>query len=242
MSRIPQPLAGRVDRLARRAHAFHRWSHHPLCERYRTEVVRLGRRTRICLGCSLTALGAVAGLAAGALLPAAPGAAIVAAGAALLLLAPALVRPHPRTAPAPSAGAAWRRRKLLTRLLPTAVAGLAVAQALAAPAPARAVGAALAALAVFWVTLRYRRRGPDRAVCLGCPEGPPSARCPGFAPMARRERAFSRLAGRWIAAALPPPGAPATAPAPAPLPPPEPAPAPPASGRLPWPPRPAGGS
>ena len=234
MSRIPPSLARRVDRLARRAHAFHRWSHHPLCDRYRAEVVRLGRRARFCLGCSLTALGAVAGLGAGALLQAAPEAWLVGAGLALLLAVPAAVRPR---APADERSGEGARRagKVLTRFLPTALAGLAVAQALAAPSPGRLAAAALAALAVGWGVLRYRRRGPDRSACRGCPEGPPGVRCPGFAPMARRERALSRLAGRWIAAALPPPGAPATSP----LPPPASRPAPRPSGPPPSRPRPA---
>ncbi len=40
MSRIPPAVARRVDRLALRAHAFHRWAHHPLCAWYAAEVIR----------------------------------------------------------------------------------------------------------------------------------------------------------------------------------------------------------
>jgi hypothetical protein len=225
VSRLPPALARRVDRLARRAHAFHRWSHHPLCGHYRAEVIPLGRRARICLGCSLTGAGAVAGLAAGLSLPAAPGVPLLAACAVLLALVPLVVRrPDParadvHTSPRPGRGRGLAG-KLLKRFLPTALPGFAVAQALGAPSPARLGAAALAAVAVGWVVLRYRRRGPDRSACRACPEGPPGTRCPGFAPIARRERAMAQLAGRWIAAALPPPQ---SQPAPGATPPPPPA-------------------
>ncbi len=247
MSRLPPALARRVDRLARRAHAFHRFAHHPLCSWYATEVIRLGRRTRICLGCTLTALGAVAGVAVGSVVPAASAAGLLAAGIVLLAAVPLVVR---SSTPARASGSAraelqrpialslskgerskGRARKLLSRLLPAAVAGFTVAQALAAPSLARAAAAVLAAAAVGWVVLRYRRRGPDRSACQACPDGPPGSRCPGLGPIARRERALSRLAGRWIAAAVPvqvPEPAPAGRPVTSPLPRPWPA-APPAS-------------
>ena len=218
MSRIPPDLARRLDRLARRAHAFHRFAHHPLCGRYRGEVVPLGRRARLCLGCTLGTAGLAAGPALGALAAARlaplPGPAALGAGALLLLAVP-LVLPGRRPAaaiaptvnneagasPGPEPGPAGRGApaKLLTRLLPALAAGALCGQALAAPSPARAAAAALAAAALGWAWLRYRRRGPDRAACLGCPSGPPGSRCPGWAPVARRERALSRLAGRWIA-------------------------------------------
>jgi hypothetical protein len=210
VSRIPPPLARRLDRLSRRAHTFHRWSHHPLCDRYAGEVVRLGRRSRVCLGCTLTALGAVAGAAAGAILPPAPGPLLLAAGAVLLAMVPRAIRFRTSDRPDPDGGAARRVRKLLTRFLPTAVAGVAAAQAAAGPSSARLAGAALAAAALGWGVLRYRRRGPDRSACLACPQAPPGTCCAGFAPVARRERAMSRLAGRWIARAS---GLPAGAPA-----------------------------
>lgn|GEM_PF-980232 len=206
MSRIPAPLARRIDRLARRAHAFHRWAHHPLCARYGPEVLRLGRRTRVCRGCALTALGALAGIAAGLASPAAPGSAWLAAAALLAASVPLAI---PRLAPggdaaaigrgAPEAGAR-RTPKLLTRFLPLAIAGGALAQTVVAPAPARLGAAALALGATTWGILRYRRRGPDRRRCLACPEGPPGARCSGYVLLIRRERAMTRLAGRWISA------------------------------------------
>jgi hypothetical protein len=218
-SRIPPALALRVDRLARRAHAFHRWAHHPLCSRYAAEVVRLGRRTRVCLGCSLTAAGALAGGALGLLLPAAPGAGLLGASVVLLVLLPISIPRSPtgstgadplepfaptlRQAQGKAERSRPRTAKLLTRFLPVLVAALAVAQALRAPSPARASAAALAALAIGWGILRYRHRGPDRSACEACPEGPPGARCSGLSPIARRERALSRLAGRWIANVIP---------------------------------------
>lgn len=204
MSRIPRPLARRIDRLARRAHAFHRWAHHPLCARYGPEVLRIGRRARVCRGCALTALGALLGIAAGLASPAGPGAAWL---AATVLLAAAVPLAIPRLPPPGVAAAAElgtepcarRTPKLLTRFLPLAIAGGALAQALDAPAPARLGAAALALGATAWGILRYRRRGPDRAPCRSCPEGPPGARCSGYVLLVRRERAMARLAGRWIA-------------------------------------------
>jgi hypothetical protein len=202
VSRVPRPLARRIDRLARRAHAFHRWSHHPLCDRYAGEVVRLGRRTRLCRGCALAVLGATlggaAGLAAGLAAPAAPGGAWLAAAALLAAAVPLALPRHPPPAGAPSGR---RAPKILTRLLPLAVAGGAAGQALAAPTPGRLAAAAIAVAAIALGVLRYRRRGPDRGACLGCPEAPPGMGCSGFRLAARRERAFSRLTSRWIAAA-----------------------------------------
>jgi len=211
MSLVPRPVARRVDRLSRLAHAFHRFAHHPLCSPYSGEVLRLGRRARVCLGCSLAAAGALVGSGLGLLLPAAPGPALLCAGLALLLLVPlALRRPSPRERDAAPL------TKLFTRFLPTLAAGAIVLQGLRAPTPARLGAGGEALAAVFVGVLVYRRRGPDRSPCLGCPEGPPRADCPGFAPVARRERAFSRLAGRWIAAAVPGnrPGAPSSWPRP----------------------------
>lgn len=204
MSRIPPALAHRIDRLARRAHAFHRWAHHPLCARYGPEVVRLGRRTRVCRGCSLSALGAIAGLGAGLAAPAAPAVAWLAATALLAACVPLAIprrAPAAKDAEAVEAGARRRTPKLLTRSLPLAVAGGALAQALTAPAPARFAAAVLAVLVTAWGIVRYRRRGPDRAPCRGCPEGPPGARCSGYVLLVRRERALTRLAGRWISTA-----------------------------------------
>ncbi|MFL5271282.1 MAG: hypothetical protein ACJ79E_04370, partial [Anaeromyxobacteraceae bacterium] len=65
LSFISPALARRLDRLARQAHRFHRFAHHPLCDAYAGEVLRVPRRTVVCRGCALAAAGVVAGAAAG---------------------------------------------------------------------------------------------------------------------------------------------------------------------------------
>jgi hypothetical protein len=197
VSRLSPALALRVDRLARRAHGFHRWAHHPLCTRYAPELVRLGRRTRVCRGCLLAAAGIAAGLAAGLAAPALPAPLALAAAGLVALAAPWATR---RRAP----GATGRRAaKLLTRFVPSALAGVGVAQ-LGAGTPSGFAAAALALAGVAALVSRYRRRGPDRGACEGCPAGPPSATCAGFARQVSRERALQRLAARWIAAEVAP--------------------------------------
>jgi hypothetical protein len=207
VSHIDPALARRIDRLARRAHRFHRFAHHPLCAPYSMEVVRIGRRVRVCKGCALAVAGALAGGIAGLLAPPLP-----AAPLAVLL---ALSAPLAAVAASPRRGK--RRPKLLTRALPAAVAGAIAAAGLRAGAPGLAVTAAT--LAACALALRaYRRRGPDRAVCGGCPERTAQRTCAGFRRHARREAAFARLAGRWIAGESVRPAAGATGGAPAPAP------------------------
>jgi hypothetical protein len=180
--RLPLATARAIDRLAWRAHAFHRYAHHPLCGRYAGEVLTFGR-TRLCRGCVAACAGGALGLALGGLLL--PGATV--AGAAL------------------AAGSAlgalslrYRLSKLLGRLLPACGVGVVFGAALA---ERRAGVAILAAAATTIGLLLYRRRQPNRAPCLSCPElrGPPP--CSGFAPIVRRERAFRRAADRLIATA-----------------------------------------
>jgi hypothetical protein len=201
VSRLQPELARRLDRLARHAHRFHRHAHHPLCGAYAGEVLRLGRRTRLCRGCTLAAAGAGAGAAMGLAAPA--------LGPELLLLGPAVLTGWAALALAPRAGRA--RSKLLTRAGPVALATFLVAAGLAAAAgagPGDWSGAATAAVSAALVALgirAWRRRGPDRAACAGCPQAPPGPRCDGLRPVARRERAFSRLASRWIARSRPGP-------------------------------------
>lgn len=186
--RLPRALARRIDRLSRRAHAFHAFAHHPLCAPYEGEVLRAGRRVRICRGCTLVAAGAAAGLLAGALLPSPPAALPLAAAAALALAAPAAVsrrggRPRP---------------KLLTRFAPVLVAAWSAASGLRTGSLTGATAAALAVAVVAAAIVLYRRRGPDRTACAACPEPRAGNVCSGFREIARRERAFRRLAGRWI--------------------------------------------
>lgn len=189
-------LARRIDRLARRAHAFQRFAHHPLCQPYAAEVIRIGGRWRVCRGCAFTAAGALSGGLAGWLLPT-PGPLALGALAALL-----------------AAGAAWAvsrrtghgRPKLLSRLAPMALAAALIALGLRAGGLSGLLAALCAAATVAAAAAAYRKRGPDRAACAGCPEAPASSACSGFRAIALRERAFARLAGRWIAEGRPPMG------------------------------------
>src|SRR5215470_5820549 len=109
--RIPASVARRIDRLAWRAHLFHRFAHHPLCERYRSEVVRLGKRTRLCRGCAMSALGVLLGGVLGVALRPPPLVALAIAAAATAILLPSLrQRREPRGSRLP---------KLVTRFAPT---------------------------------------------------------------------------------------------------------------------------
>jgi hypothetical protein len=191
MSRIPPPLARRIDRLARHAHRFHRAAHHPLCAAYAPEVVRLGRRTRLCRGCSALALGGALGLAGGLAMPPL-GSAGLASCLLALLLSVALGAAARRGRPRP---------KWLTRALPGALTTALCLAALRSGTPAGLAVALLGAAAALLGVWRWRARGPDRVPCLSCPQAPAGPRCDGLRPVARRERALSRLAGRWIARA-----------------------------------------
>lgn len=190
MSRIPRPLARRIDRLARAAHRFHRFAHHPLCDAYTGEVVRLGRRTRVCRGCLMTGLGGIAGAALGIAfaLPVWPAA--LSLGVALGLGLASIRVP------------AWRAAgKLATRAAPAFALGFAATGAAhTGLVPAIAFPLASALVLAGLVAL-YRRRGPDRAACLSCPERTGTVACTGMRPIVLRERAVQRLAGRWIDAA-----------------------------------------
>ena len=174
-SRLGMPRAElvRIERLARRAHAFHRFAHHPLCSRYAGELVVLRGRTRICRGCSCALAGALLGaftLLSPLPIAAAIGLTLMAAG---LLLAP------------------LRGPKLLTRAFPFAVLSANLLTPLTAAAPAQLALAALSlTAAALWLT-RYRRRRPDRTPCSSCPERELSP-CSGFSAIVRAERAFVR--------------------------------------------------
>jgi hypothetical protein len=195
LSRIAPALARRVDRLARRAHAFHRFAHHPLCDAYAPEVFRLGR-TRACRGCALSAAGAAAGALAALLCPAPPLPALVVALALAVPAALFAVR-APRGGP--------RRSKILTRAGPLALAAaLATFGLLSNSAGGAAVSAASVALVLVAVAA-YRRRGPDRSPCIACPERRLPRICSGFRAVARREAAFSRAARRLLDMATSPP-------------------------------------
>jgi hypothetical protein len=169
-----------IDRLALRAHAFHRYAHHPLCGRYSGELVTLGRRTRLCRGCLAVALGAVSGLLVGAVLPSHPATPVV------LLSLGALCG---------AASLRLRLPKVVGRFAPA----LAGAASLSAALAQRSTAVAVAVLAVLGVlSVLYRRRRPDRSPCTTCPELGRPGPCSGFAPIVRRERAFQRVAERLI--------------------------------------------
>jgi hypothetical protein len=162
----------RIDRLARRAHAFHRFAHHPLCDRYGGELVQLGARTRFCRGCSLTGVGGLLGVALG-VSPFGIAAAVLVAGIA--------------------AAAGPKSRE---RLVPALAVAYAATMGVRFGGSLLALTALAASLMAAFVIL-YRRRGPDRSPCATCPERGAEI-CSGLTEIARRERAFRRLAGRWL--------------------------------------------
>jgi hypothetical protein len=192
MSRIPPALAARVDRLSRYAHRFHRFAHHPLCAEYQGELVPLGRRARVCRGCLLAGLGATAGSVASFLFAATATVASALLIASLSCVACTTVAPKPSQSRRPS--------KLLSRFLPAAAIAFAMGQAVrAGPVAYALVGGAAVGLVVL-VAL-YRQKGPDRTPCSTCPERLLTEPCRGISPIIRREKAFRRLAGQWLARA-----------------------------------------
>ncbi len=204
MSRLPPALARRIDRLARRAHRFHRFAHHPLCTAYAGELVPLGGRGRLCRGCTLAAAGVLLGSALALYVPwawalgsaqwAALAGGIAAWAAALVLHALAAGRGSPPGAP--------RQSKLLTRFVPAFALAFGAVLGARARWPGGMLLAAGCTLGAACALALYRRRGPDRAPCMRCPERS-AAVCSGFLPIVRRERAFRRLARRLIASAPP---------------------------------------
>jgi hypothetical protein len=195
VSSIPKPLARRIDRLARRAHAFHRFAHHPLCAAYRGEILQIGQRTRVCRGCLLSWAGAGAGAAAGFLIRLPSPRALGAALALAAILAAAWMVARAR-------GLGRKTSKWLSRFAPFACAG-ALAAAGVRSGTALGACAAVATAALVALGLRtYRRLGPDRGPCLACPESGKARACSGLRHAVRAELAFQRLAGRWLQASL----------------------------------------
>lgn len=183
--KTPPALRRKLDRLARRAHAFHRFAHHPLCVEYADERIQVGR-IRLCRGCVLLGLGLLVGLAAG--LVARPRLGIAASALALGVLIGLL-------------SFRLRAPKTLGRLLPGAALAFAAVQGLRLGALGWSLSMA-AVLAFASTMLLYRRRGPHRGPCETCPDRDRRPACRGFAPILRRERALQRLAGRLIAKEL----------------------------------------
>ena len=180
---LPKRTRHLVDRLARRAHAFHRFAHHPLCGRYAGELIPLGRKTRICRGCSYAALGLLGGASSALLLHPSLIALACSAGLGASLLLTSLTKRLPKS---------------LGRGLACAAAGFAGFGGLFAEhALARAFSVGLIALGGLFLW-RYRQRQPNRSPCETCPERLAPTVCSGLRPIVRRERAFRRLAQRFI--------------------------------------------
>jgi hypothetical protein len=178
--RLARDVARRLDRLARQAHAFHRFAHHPLCERYAGELIALGRRDRVCRGCAAVLAGMLSG--AGLALVFAPGGAVL---YALLGAGTAL-----------GVASFWvRLPKLVGRFVPAAALGSAFASVFNDFGSYAWLVASVAFAAAFFA---YRLRGPSRSPCASCPERLMPAPCSGFVRIVRRERAFQRVARRII--------------------------------------------
>ena len=154
-----------------------------MCGAYEEELLRIGRRTRVCKGCAFAASGMITGLLAGlASCPSLPTVlAVAAAGGAPVVVS--LVRRLP---------------KVVTRLVPAVLGGASLGGAAMLGGPLSvALFFALAASAGLVVAV-YRRRGPDRSPCATCPERNEPAPCTGLRPILSRERAFRRVALRLL--------------------------------------------
>jgi hypothetical protein len=195
---LPRAVARRVDRLARHAHAFHRFAHHPLCAAYEPEVLRMGRRTRVCRGCTAFYGGALAGVAIAAVIRFPAPLTLVLAVLALGLLAGTVIARARMVVTG----------KLLTRALPGVGLGYAAARAVREPSVATWIALGVGAITLAGLAKAYRRRGPDRSPCQSCPQYTAAKTCDGFAPIVRRERAFMRLSARWTSPVLPMPKGP----------------------------------
>jgi hypothetical protein len=192
VSVIPRHLARRLDGISRRAHRFHQFAHHPLCDDYAGEVVRIGRRGRVCRGCLFAGLGATTGVAL-SLVSAVP----VGAGIVLLVATSAWVAGTTLIRLGP------RRSKFVTRFAPAWAMGFAVGAGVRCGGFYGAMLSSLTVVACVALLALYRRRGPDRAPCARCPERMLSTPCRGFVEIVQRERAFQRIAGRMLSGVQP---------------------------------------
>jgi hypothetical protein len=183
---LPERTVRVIDRLAKQAHAFHRFAHHPLCERYAGELIPLGKRTRVCRGCACTLLGSLAGLLSALCWQPTFFVLSCVTALGLGLALSSLVRRLPK----------WLGRAAAAACLGfTCLAGLRFAHG----APLFLALGILATSATL-LTL-YRKRGPHRGPCQQCPERLLSVPCSGLRPIVRRERAFRRVAQRFLDAA-----------------------------------------
>jgi hypothetical protein len=181
--KVDRALARRIDRLSRRAHRFHRFAHHPLCGAYVGEVIRY-RRIRVCRGCAFAILGGLAGGATalatgGSLIGSVIGSAL---GTGVLLA---------------TLWAKTRIAKRWTRLVPAAAFAYAISSGVLTWQTGGYLLAVLAGALVATARVLYGRRGADRSACASCPERN-LAPCSGMAAIVSRERAFQRVAARWL--------------------------------------------
>lgn len=197
---LARPLALRIDRLARAAHAFHRFAHHPLCKRYEDEVLRLGRRTRVCRGCALALVGSVVGAAIGSLMGT-PFSALASLALGIGLAGGSLRAPRsPRSAQ--RIGVPRGGFKIATRFAPAFAVAFALFSAIHSPST-RSLGIGVATCVSLLVLVAlYRRRGPNRTPCISCPERLGATTCSGLRPIVRREKAVMRKSGAMIRAEL----------------------------------------
>ena len=172
--RIPAATARRIDRLSRGAHAFHRFAHHPLCGRYASEVIAVGRKTRVCRGCTAALSGIGLGLFLGLVLRPVP--------ARFLLLGVVVSLPLTFVRAGP---------KVLRRSAPALALGC-----LATAGSWLTLGLSVAL--TFALLFGYRQRGPNRRPCETCPERSLEV-CSGFRPLVTRERALQRRVRPWLA-------------------------------------------
>jgi hypothetical protein len=187
---VDPSVARHIDRLARRAHAFHRFAHHPLCAEYAGELIAVGSRTRVCRGCTSAIAGTLCGVVLGTCVDFPSMAALDFAVLATSVPVLALCFERDRVGP--------RLGKLWTRGIPLAALALAFTSGVRERSVTGAAIAVSIALALFTLARVYRRIGPDRSPCAQCPERSSSVPCSGFRDIVRAERAFVRRSRRLI--------------------------------------------
>jgi hypothetical protein len=187
---VDPSVARHIDRLARRAHAFHRFAHHPLCEEYAGELIAVGSRTRVCRGCTSAIGGTLGGVVLGTCVDFPSMAAL--AFAVFATSVPVLAACFERDRVGPRLGKLW------TRGVPLAALALAFTAGVRERSETGAAIAVSITLALFILVRVYRRIGPDRSPCARCPERTSSVPCSGFRDIVRAERAFVRRSRRLI--------------------------------------------
>ena len=164
----------------RHAHSF-LWAHHPLCERFRGDVLRIGH-VRLCRSC----LAVYLGIAAGGILFATTS--LVSTPTLPVTLAvPTIFLSHPRL---------YKRMPRIARDLLRGSMGLLIASCGGLLLSGSLVTGALLSVAVFtfWRFYFRLRRTRRLAACDGCPELNAGGVCRGFAHQAECVRNYEREA------------------------------------------------